>query len=111
MRRSEPTRCANSGCEQVQQLRVQKPDLFDYLVGAEHKASRNLKIDCLGRLKVNYKLEPRRLLHRNVGRLGAAEDPDYNLRPQTVHVSKSWTVRQKGACLRCFRPLKNCRQS
>jgi len=48
--------------------------LFDYLVGPRKDRRRDHDAECLGGLQVNDQLECGRLLDRQIGRLGTAED-------------------------------------
>ena len=48
--------------------------LFDHLVGAGEQRRRHDKIEHPYGLQVDDKLEPSRLQHRQIGRLGALED-------------------------------------
>src|SRR5437867_7146947 len=48
--------------------------LFDHLIGAQHERGRNFMPDRVRCLQVYHKLETVRLLHRNVGRFGAAKN-------------------------------------
>jgi hypothetical protein len=63
--------------------------------------------DGLRGLQIDDLLVAIRLFHRNVGRLGAAQDLHRNSRPLTVHVGKAWAVAGKRAGFRGFRPLED----
>jgi hypothetical protein len=53
--------------------RSKTPRLFDHLVGAQEQARRDFVADDLRDFHVDHQIEPRRLLDRNVGRLGATQ--------------------------------------
>src|SRR5262249_45337718 len=58
------SRCSNTN--------VQKTDLLDHFVGAQNESSRSFIADPLRGLQIDDQLEAIRLLHRNIGGLGAA---------------------------------------
>ena len=47
--------------------------LLDYLVGALREEPRHVDTERLGGLEVDHQLEPGRLLHRQIGWLGALQ--------------------------------------
>jgi hypothetical protein len=55
-------------------MQCSKASLFDHLVSKGKQLRRNIKPKRLCRLDVDHQLELRRLLDRQIGRLGAIED-------------------------------------
>src|SRR5262249_16734149 len=78
-----------------------------HLVGAQYETGWNLMTDGFRGLEVDDQLVAIWYFHRNVGRLGAAQDLHRNSRPLTVHVGKAWAVAGKRAGFRGFRPLED----
>ena len=48
--------------------------LFDHLVGDGEKRGRNVEAECLGSRQIDDKIELRRLLDRDIGGFGSAQD-------------------------------------
>ena len=71
MHRSESTRCATSYREQTQQ---REPKLLDHLIGAGEDRRRDAKVERLGRLEIDHKVQPCRLFYGQVARLCAFQD-------------------------------------
>ncbi len=69
-------RFGSSLCENAREQSVAaKSFLFDHLVCADEQGWRHGEAECFGRLEINNQLIYRRLLNRQIGRLGAFEDP------------------------------------
>src|SRR5262245_31076134 len=52
---------------------------FDYLIGTREERRRNFETDSFRSLKIDNEVELRRLLHRQVSRLGSLENSIYIL--------------------------------
>ena len=84
--------------------------LFDHPVGAQHQPRRNFVADRLGGLEIDHQFEVRGLLHRQVGRFGAAQHLDDLARSLPVHLCERRTIADQAAEIRRLRPLIDCRQ-
>jgi len=62
-------------CQTQTKCGAAKASLFDYLVGRSLQRLRNGQVESLGRFPVDDKLKAGRLLDRQIGGLGASEDP------------------------------------
>ena len=70
MRRSEPTRCAITGSEQVQQI----ASLLDHLVGDGEQGRWNFETKSVGDGQIEAEFKFGRLLDRKAARLGPAQN-------------------------------------
>ena len=75
MRRSETPLCAISRHEQMHNIRLQKPDLLDHVLGAGKQRWRHFKAERLGGFEIDEQLDFCGLLDRQISRLFAAEQP------------------------------------
>src|SRR5215813_8198171 len=81
---------------------------FDYLIGAQDQPDWDFMPDRPSGLKIDDKLEPGRLLDRQIGRLDAAQQlgelPAHDV---SVQLNDQRSVSDEAALLRHFRPLVN----
>ena len=85
------------------------PALFDHLIGAGEDRRRHGKAKRLGGLEIHNQLEFRRLLHRQISRLGALEEPpgvNAGLAPD-IDVVNSITDQAAGR-RKIFQPIARC---
>lgn len=79
--------------------------LFDDLVGAREKGLRHREAERLRGLQVDHQLEVRRLLHREIGRSGAAQQLRELAAEQPVNRGETRTVGNQPTVLRRLWPL------
>jgi len=75
MRHSETSLCATSRREQMHNIRLQKPDLLDHVLGAGKQRWRHFKAERLGGFEIDEQLDFCGLLDRQISRLFAPEQP------------------------------------
>src|SRR5262245_62979782 len=84
---------------------------LDHLVGAQHETSRNVEADGLGSPQIDDQLEPRRLLDRQIGRLGAAQQRgELPAHYVAIELKDAGPIANEATLLRPFRPLIHGRQ-
>src|SRR5262245_49057980 len=71
--------------------------LFDYLIGAAEQRERERDAERLGGLHVDDQLDPRGLLHRQIGRLFALEDAADIAARNAMRVRKAGAVGHEAA--------------
>src|SRR5262249_60934541 len=83
---------------------------FDHLVGADQQSSWHTKAECLGGLEIDEQLDFRRLLHRQLGRFVALENPASVDARLTVRVCNAASIAQQAARGDELTPLVDCGQ-
>src|SRR6266571_1143686 len=82
---------ADDGVRLMKGLPASEP-LLDHLIGAREQRRRYIDSECPGGLEVDDELEPGRLHHREVGRLGALQDAAGVGADLPVHVREARSV-------------------
>ena len=85
--------------------------LFDHLVGAGEQRFGDVKADRFGCGQVENKIEPRRLLDRNVSRLRAVQNLVRELSGATVQVGQVWSIGHQASRIHEFSKPAHHRQS
>src|SRR5262249_5793460 len=74
--------------------------LLDYLVCPQQQRRRDREAECLRRLHVDDEFERRRLLHREIARLRALEDPFDENHYVLNHGRQAWTIGDEASRVR-----------
>src|SRR6267378_6972118 len=89
---------------------VTRLSLLDHLISPQQQRRRDREAERLGSFEIDYELELRRLLDRQVGWLGAFEDSVDVSRRLPELTREARPERQQTAGVRIFPPLEDCRQ-
>jgi hypothetical protein len=76
--------------------------LFDHLVGGRQNRRRNCKTQRLCGFEIDHQIEFRRLLNRQISRLGSSRDEIDVLCGTTLHHGEAWSVGQQSARVHDF---------